>query len=173
MTRKDSARAEAALLMFSDMLRYVLETEKTGLDQVPLQQELDFTRDYLALEALRLGPRLTVDWQIDEAALQQVVPALSIQPIVENSILHAFNPRSAPGVLHITARLDPAAGVLRVEVSDDGPGCRPEQLAGGLGLGLKTVARRLDLQYGARGGLQIDTQPGAGFRAHFTMPLST
>lgn len=171
LTRKDAARAEGALLMFSDMLRYVLDTEKTGLDQVPLQQELDFTRDYLALEALRLGQRLTVEWDVDPDALGHPVPALSIQPIVENSIKHAFNPRSAPGRLLITVRLDAALGTVNVSIVDDGPGCMPEALDAGQGLGIRTVARRLALQHGPRAALRIDTRPGAGFRADLTIPV--
>jgi LytS/YehU family sensor histidine kinase len=166
LTRKEPARAEAALLMFSDMLRYVLDTEKAGQDHVPLQQELDFTRDYLALEALRLGPRLTVHWQVDEAALHHAVPALSIQPVVENSIRHAFNPRSTPGRLTIAVRLE--GELLRVQVGDDGPGCEPQALQAATGLGLKTVARRLALQHGS---LQVHTQPGAGFRVQMDFPV--
>jgi signal transduction histidine kinase len=176
LTRKDAASAEKALLMFSDMLRYVLDTEKAGHDDVPLQQELDFTRDYLALEALRLGQRLNVHWDVDEAATHQAVPALSIQPIVENSIKHAFNPRSAPGHLTISAKLDATRRELTITVGDDGPGCTPDALGSldaSLGLGLKTVTRRLQLQHGTNAGLKIDTQPGAGFKVQFTLPLTS
>jgi signal transduction histidine kinase len=171
LTRKDSPRAEKALLMFSDMLRYVLETEKSGADQVPLQQELDFTRDYLALEALRLGPRLTVQWQVDDAALACTVPALSVQPLVENSIKHAFNPRNAPGVLRIDVRLD-ASQALHIQVADNGPGTTAQAAQQSEGLGIKTVARRLALLFGDRGQLQITTQPGAGFAVLLSMPGS-
>ena len=170
LTRKDAPRAEKALLMFSDLLRYVLDTEKSGLDQVPLAQELDFTRDYLALEALRLGDRLTVDWQVDEAALACAVPALSVQPLVENSIRHAFNPRRAAGTLRIAVRLQ--AGQLCIDVIDDGPGAEPDALARGSGLGVKTVARRLALMHGDAGSLRIETRPGAGFAAHLTLPAA-
>jgi signal transduction histidine kinase len=170
LTRRDAPRAEQALLMFSDMLRYVLDTEKTGVEHVPLQQELDFTRDYLALEALRLGPRLTVHWQVDDDALALAVPVLSVQPLVENSIKHAFNPRSAPGTLTISARRE--SGVVHITVADDGPGCVPLAWAEGTGLGLKTVARRVALQPGAPGALRVDTQPGAGFAVHLTLPAT-
>jgi len=173
LTRKDAAGAEKALLMFSDMLRYVLDTDKSGRDLVPLQQELDFARDYLSLEALRLGPRLTVDWLVDDHALGHEVPALSIQPLIENSIKHAFNPRSAPGTLVIAARLNPTGDRLDVSVADDGPGCMQETLDAGAGLGIKTVARRLLLMHGAGATLHIDTRLGAGFRAHFSLPVTT
>jgi signal transduction histidine kinase len=171
LTRKDASQAEAALLVFSDMLRYVLDTEKAGRDQVPLQQELDFTRAYLELEALRLGHRLQVRWEVDDAALGLPVPALSVQPLVENSIKHAFNPRSAPGLLRITVLRDDGAGQLRVRITDDGPGCAAATLASAGGLGLRTVQRRLALEHGNLGGLRISTAPGAGFSAEITLPI--
>jgi LytS/YehU family sensor histidine kinase len=173
LTRKDSVAAEKALLMFSDMLRYVLDTEKAGEDHVPLGEELDFARDYLNLEALRLGHRLTLVWQIDESLLHHAVPALSIQPLVENSIKHAFNPRSAPGRLEIIARRDAATQSLIVTVRDDGPGCSPEALASAQGLGLKTVARRLQLEHGERASLRTESAPGAGFAVHLHWPLTS
>jgi signal transduction histidine kinase len=171
LTRKDGAKAEKALLMFSDMLRYVLDTEKAGQDDVPLQQELDFTRSYLALEALRLGARLSVVWDIDDAARHCAVPALSLQPLVENSIKHAFDPRSTPGELRIGARVDAASRSLTVTVSDNGPGADAAVLADAPGLGLKTVTRRLQLQHGAAAALQVTAQPGAGFQVQFTLPV--
>jgi LytS/YehU family sensor histidine kinase len=157
--------------MFSDMLRYVLHTEKSGLEHVPLQQELDFTRDYLALEALRLGPRLTVNWQLDDALLAVPVPALCVQPLVENSIKHAFSTRSAPGQLTIKLSQLQKPKRLCLEVADDGPGCAPQALDSGGGLGLKTVSRRLVLQYGEAAALQVNSQPGAGFSVSFVLPL--
>jgi CheY-like chemotaxis protein len=73
----------------------------------------------LALEALRLGHRLSGQWTIDDRALAQPVAALSVQPLVENSVKHAFNPRSAPGRLTISAQIDDAAGQLVIEVEDE------------------------------------------------------
>jgi sensor histidine kinase YesM len=95
-----------------------------------------------------------------------------VQPLVENSIAHAFNPRSAPGRLEIIVALDGPAGTLNVTVRDDGPGCTPEALAAGRGLGLKTVARRLQLEHGARASLRTETAPGAGFTARLVLPLT-
>ncbi len=171
LTRKDSGAAEAALFQFSDMLRYVLDTEKNGNERVTLDDELRFVRDYLELEALRLGERLTVEWDTDAAAAGHSVPALSLQPLVENSIKHAFNPHSRPGKLLIRTRLDGAAGQLRLTVSDDGPGADPARIPASSGLGLRTVERRLLLEYGPRAVFHIDTAPGAGFRACVSIPF--
>jgi signal transduction histidine kinase len=168
LVRKDTKRAEEALLRFSDLLRYVLDTEKNNADAVPLADELAFTRDYLALEQLRLGDRLQVRWQVDEAAEGVPIPVLTLQPLVENAIKHAFNPRTAPGVLVIGARVE--GELLRLWVQDDGPGAAPQPAAAGHGLGLATVARRLTLLHGARGTLRVETAPGAGFAVHVALP---
>jgi LytS/YehU family sensor histidine kinase len=172
LTRKDPGAAETALFQFSDMLRYVLDTEKNGTERVTLDDELGFVRDYLELEGLRLGPRLRVDWQLDDAAGQHPMPALSLQPLVENSIKHAFNPHSRPGRLVIRTRVDAASHALSITVDDDGPGAEPAAVRESRGLGIRTVERRLQLEYGAAGGLQIDTAPGAGFSVTMAIPLA-
>jgi signal transduction histidine kinase len=168
LVRKDAVRAERALLMFSDLLRYVLDTDKAGSDAVPLADELAFTRDYLALEQLRLGERLQVQWQVEPAAEAVEIPVLTLQPLVENAIKHAFNPRTLPGTLVISARV--AAGELHLVVRDDGPGATAQPAAAGHGLGLATVARRLALLHGERGTLAVHTAPGAGFEVRVQLP---
>jgi len=172
LTRKNPDAAEAALFQFSDMLRYVLDTEKNGSDRVTLDDELQFTRDYLELESLRLGQRLTVEWELDAAAGALALPALSLQPLVENSIKHAFNPHSRPGMLSIRTRIDDAGRRLALTVGDDGPGADVDAVRRSNGLGIRTVERRLQLEYGAQGGLAIETAPGAGFVVTMSIPLA-
>jgi anti-sigma regulatory factor (Ser/Thr protein kinase) len=171
LTGKNPAAAETALFQCSDMLRYVLDTEKSGSDRVTLSAELDFVRDYLELEALRLGPRLNVEWDLDPAALEYSVPALTLQPLVENSIKHAFNPHSRPGKLLISIHRDERAQALTMAVADDGPGADLAQLRASSGLGIRTVERRLQLDYGPAAGLTIDTTAGAGFAVSVSIPL--
>lgn len=171
LVRKDAARAEEALFTFSEMLRYLLDTERSGDDQVLLRDELAFTEQYLALEAIRLGERLRVDWQVDDELLNRSVPALSLQPLVENSIKHAFNPRSEPGLLCI--RIDAADGQLRLRVADDGPGVQlpaDGALPPGTGLGLRTVARRLALRWGDAARFEVQSAPGQGFTVEMRLP---
>jgi hypothetical protein len=171
LTRKNPDAAETALFQFSDMLRYVLDAEKNG-DRVTLEDELGFVRDYLELESLRLGARLNVAWELDDAAGRHALPALSLQPLVENSIKHAFNPHSRPGHLLIRTRVDAASGKLAMTVGDDGPGADPDQVRASNGLGLRTVERRLQLAYGPAGALAIETAPGAGFVVTMSLPLA-
>jgi len=171
LTRKDPDAAETALFQFSDMLRYVLDAEKNG-DRVTLDDELAFVRDYLELESLRLGERLHIAWELDDDAGRHALPALSLQPLVENSIKHAFNPHSRPGRLLIRTRVDEAAGKLAMTVGDDGPGADPSLVRASNGLGIRTVERRLQLEYGPAGALAIETAPGAGFVVTMSVPLA-
>jgi sensor histidine kinase YesM len=172
LTRKNPAAAETALFQFSDMLRYVLDTEKNGSDRVTLDDELRFTRDYLELESLRLGQRLKIEWELDDAAAGHPLPALSLQPLVENSIKHAFNPHSRPGTLSIRTRIEDEGRMLALTVGDDGPGADLAAVRGSNGLGIRTVERRLQLEYGPQGGLAIETAPGAGFVVTMSIPLA-
>jgi len=169
LTQRNPAAAETALFQFSDMLRYVLDTERSGSDRVTLDAELGFVRDYLELEQLRLGERLRVEWDLDEDAGDHPLPALSLQPLVENSIKHAFNPHSRPGVLRIRTRRD-TSGALTMTVHDTGPGADPAAIAASNGLGLRTIERRLQLDYGSRAALRVQSAPGEGFCVSVTVP---
>ena len=124
LTRKDPAAAEQALLCFSRMMRYVLDTTRSASDRVALEDELAFVRDYLALESLRLGSRLKVDWQIDPATLGDEIPPLTLQPLVENSIVHGIAPQIAGGTVRIESRRRADPEALALTVGDDGAGCR-------------------------------------------------
>jgi len=173
LTQRNPAAAEHALFQFSDMLRYVLDTERAGIDRVTLDAELDFVRDYLELEALRLGERLQVEWDLDPDAGDTLLPALTLQPLVENSIKHAFNPHSRRGLLRIESRCDRETGVLRLTVRDDGPGAMHAAVDASSGLGLRTISRRLELDYTGRAALTVDSSPGAGFAVTITLPLAS
>lgn len=178
LTRKDAQAAETALLRFAGMLRYVLAAKRETSDRVSLAEELDFVRDYLALEALRLGSRLQLDWQIDPATLDDEVPPLTLQPLVENSVLHAVAPRTQGGTIRIHSSRNALNQGLELRVEDDGPGCDPRTLepaataAAGArrGIGLEALRRRFALDFEGRARLRIDTAPGAGFRVDLWIP---
>jgi hypothetical protein len=175
LTRKDPQAAEAALMRFSGMLRYVLDTKRSASDRVTLADEIEFVRDYLALEGLRLGARLNVDWQLDPRTLADEIPPLSLQPLVENSILHGVAPRVRGASITIASSRDAANRGLELRVEDDGPGCDPAQLEDDAaparrGIGLAALKRRFALDYEGRARLLVHTAPGAGFRVHLWIP---
>ena len=174
LTRRDPAAAEQTLLRFSRMMRYVLDTTRGSADRVTLQEELDFVRDYLELESLRLGPRLKVDWQIDPATVNDPIPPLTLQPLVENSVLHGIAPQLAGGTVTIQSRrlADPEA--LALEVADDGAGCAwplPDSSdSRAAGVGLSALRRRFELDFEGRATMSVRSAPGAGFQVDILIP---
>ena len=85
-----------------------------------LRQELEFLERYLEIQQTRFRDRLTVHFEADPEVLDALVPTLVLQPLVENAVRHAIEPRVAPGTLKCGRwRTD---GRLRLEVADDGPG---------------------------------------------------
>ncbi len=175
LTRKDAQAAEDALMRFSGMLRYVLDTKRSAADRVPLADEVEFVRDYLALESLRLGARLHIDWQLDPATMNDEIPPLSLQPLVENSILHGVAPRVRGGSISIRSERNPMNQGLDLSVEDDGPGCDPATLDSAdapatRGIGLGALKRRFALDYEGRARLHVRTAPGAGFRVDLWIP---
>lgn len=178
LTRRDPAAAEATLLRFSRMMRYVLDTSRGAADRVTLQEELDFVRDYLELEALRLGQRLRVEWLIDPATVGLPIPPLTLQPLVENSIVHGIAPQLAGGTVRIEAQQLTQAGrpeTLALRVADDGAGCSWPPIAGrsaGSGVGLSALRRRFELDFSGLAKLSVQSSPGAGFRVEILIPHS-
>ncbi|HEX7688334.1 MAG TPA: histidine kinase, partial [Burkholderiaceae bacterium] len=176
LTRKDARAAEDGLLRFAGLLRYVLDTKRSAADRVALADEIEFVRDYLALESLRLGPRLRVEWDVDPATLDDEIPPLSLQPLVENSIVHGVAPRVRGGVVRIRSGRR-GTDELALSVEDDGPGCDPAALdedappAARRGIGLASLRRRFALDYDGRARLDVRTAPGAGFRVDLRIPL--
>ena len=176
LTRKDPAAAEQALLRFSRMMRYVLDTTRSAGDRVALQDELEFVRDYLGLEALRLGERLKVDWHIDPATLGDEIPPLTLQPLVENSIVHGIAPQIDGGTVTIASRRRTSPDALALSVADDGAGCRwPPAATNGVsvgGVGLSALRRRFELDFGGHARLDVRSAPGTGFHVDILIPLA-
>ena len=163
------------------LVRYTLAAARR--DRVLLREELDFVRDYLALEAERMGDRLRVEVDADPGALDVPVPPMLVQPLVENAVRHGLAPTLEGGTVRVEARL--VEGAVRMMVRDDGagPGVPVRDLLGdGLeagpdrGVGLVNTDARLRALFGS--GLALDV-PGSGdgqargFEARFSIPAGT
>ncbi len=123
---RQPAKAEEALLDMADLLRAALARDG---GRIRLGEDLDLARRYLAIEQLRLGERLQVDWRVDDGLpLDMGVPSLTVQPLVENAVLHAISQLPNGGVLALHARRDGRGVTIRVrnplarEVAANGPG---------------------------------------------------
>jgi hypothetical protein len=149
---RESSTARRMVLNLADIFRYFLQSDKTF---VTLAEEMQIVRAYLEVEQSRLGDRLAVKIQVDDAALQVAIPVLSIQPLVENAIKHGVAQRIEPGFVRIAATY--GRDGLRVTVENSGaPG---GQSVPGAGVGLENVRRRLAICYGPASDLRIDFQP--------------
>ncbi|HVU22989.1 MAG TPA: histidine kinase [Opitutus sp.] len=155
LIHENPRHAEQMVLQLGDLLRKSLETQAL---EVPLRDELDFIRSYLAIEQTRLGDRLELVWQIDAAALDARVPSLLLQPLVENAIRHGIAVSPRGGRLEISATR--AGDQLHLEVRDNGPGLQPSDDPAGSGIGLGHTRARLERLYGDRARFQLTGDHG-------------
>jgi hypothetical protein len=148
---REAAGARRMVLNLAEIFRYSLQSDKTF---VPLAQEMQIVRAYLELEQCRLASRLDVQIEVDDAALQIPIPALSIQPLVENAVKHGVALRIEPGYVRI--KVQRRNEELRISVENSASGRAAE--APVTGVGLQNVRRRLEICYGA--GADLRFSPG-------------
>jgi drug/metabolite transporter superfamily protein YnfA len=168
LAREDPEATQHALERFGDLMRYVLSAGRETGGDVALEEEIDFVRNYLAVERLRLGDRLRVVEDIDPETLELAIPPLLLQPLVENAVRHGLAPRREGGTIRLKTRAEEA--LLVIEISDDGAGAEPDAWRLSEGLGLSAVARQLQARFSSAGELEISTAPNNGFIARLTIP---
>jgi len=148
-----------------DMIAGLGELFRKSLDRsssqlVPLSDEIETARAYLAIEQIRFGDRLRVRFDVDSAALAALVPSLLLQPLLENSVRHGIGMNQGGGRIDIEARIHD--GDLLLRVRDDGPGLihRPE--GAGPHRGLANTRLRLEYLYGSAQRLEASEADGGG-----------
>jgi two-component system, LytTR family, sensor kinase len=126
----DPVKAEAMTERLADFFRYTLSrTERT---LTTLDQELGFARQYLDIEQVRFGDRLHVEVSSEPGLGTHTVPALILQPLIENAVRHGLAPKREGG--HITVSASRDGDFLQLRVADDGVGMRGDGATGGVGL---------------------------------------
>jgi two-component system LytT family sensor kinase len=166
-------RPEEARELLSDFAEFTRYLFRDGRSYVTLREELEHVERYLRLERARFRERLHVSADVAPETVDAVVPAMSVQPLVENAVRHGVERRTGSGQVRIIAR---AVGEdVELRVCDDGCGIEPERvpavLAGtGGGIGLSNVDARLRATFGDRYALRIDSRPGQGTTAIMTVP---
>jgi two-component system, LytTR family, sensor kinase len=160
-----TADAEAMIQTLATFYRTSLTGDPT-LD-VPLAEEVQLQQLYLEVEAVRFPERLRTVFDIPDALVDACVPGLILQPLVENAVKHAVAATNRPVTITIAARA--AGNILRLSVSDDGPG--KSENHEGCGIGLSNVRDRLAARYGTADGLSVDTTP-PGYRVVLMLPLT-
>jgi two-component system, LytTR family, sensor kinase len=166
--RPDEARE--LLTDFAEFTRYLF---RDGRSYVTLGEEIDHVERYLRLEQARFRDSLHVTVDVPADARSAVVPAMSVQPLVENAVRHGVERRAGTGRVAVSAAVH--GGDVELRVSDDGVGIEPERvpavLAGaGGGIGISNVDGRLRATFGERYALRIESAVGAGTTAVMTVP---
>lgn len=165
---KDVQLAQTAIDDFSTYLRDILSASSQTVP-IAFSQELRYVQDYLRLEKLRFDDELQIDYQIDVTDF--TLPALSIQPLVENAVKHGLCQKEGGGTLTIrTSQLPTCYEIL---IIDDGVGFDPQALPrdGRPHLGIENVTRRLESM--CRGSLTITSRPNQGTTVRICLPRPT
>ena len=167
------ARPEEArdlLIDFAEFTRYLF---RDGRSYVTLGEEIEHVERYLRLEQARFRQSLRVMIDVPDSTRGTVVPAMSVQPLVENAVRHGVERGAGTGRVTISAHI--VGGDVELRVSDDGVGIEPERLeavlagAGG-GIGVSNVDARLRATFGERYALRIESAVREGTTAVMTVP---
>ncbi len=165
LMRSEPRRAEASLEDLADLFRVLMRDNR---QLAPLSDEVELCRQYLELEKLRLGERLTIEWHIDNMPGDAQVPPLVLQPLLENAVYHGIEPSSAPGVIaiNIFLRRGEVHAILR------NPYKMTESHLGGNKMALANIRERLALHFDAEASLESKTSRDS-YEVHIRMPYRT
>ena len=162
LIRADPRRAEAALEDMADLFRVLMADNR---DLAPLENEVELCRQYLALEQLRLGARLQIDWHVDNMPKDALMPPLVLQPLLENAVYHGIEPSIDPGVVSVSIYhiRDQVHMVLRNPYRKDGTHHVGNKMA------LGNIRERLALHFDAEASLQARVGESE-YEVHITIP---
>jgi len=163
IVRTQPKQAETALEDMSDLFRMAMAEAQ---DLVPLRQEVELSRRYIALEQLRMGERLRVDWQMQEAPDDALIPPLLLQPLLENAVYHGIEPLPLGGGISVMLRRSGDELHIRVENP-----CAPGIAAPHTGnrMALQNIRERLALLFDVEARYKVES--GAEFyRVEITLP---
>src|SRR6476620_8274960 len=173
LVRFDPDTARELIIKLALILRRLLNSSEAF---VPLREELEFIDNYLAIEVVRFGrDKLRVIKELEPESLEMLVPAMLLQPLVENSIKHGLASKIEGGSIYLRSRR--GAKAIIIEVEDEGVGMGAAQLIekpnglGGTGIGMANVAERLKVLYGDTARMTIDSREGKGTLVRVRLPV--
>jgi two-component system LytT family sensor kinase len=172
LVRFDPDTAREMIIKLATILRRLLHSTDSF---VPLREEVEFIDNYLDIEVVRFGrDKLNVIKELDPASLEVMVPAMLLQPLVENCLKHGLSPKIEGGSITLRSRLIKSR--LIIEVEDDGVGMASAHLLepdglGGTGIGMANVAERLKVLYGDSAKMMIESQEGVGTQIRLRLPV--
>ena len=162
---EDPPEARRMLTRLSELLRMALEAMRDP--EITLAREIEWLEHYVDLQRMRFEERLEVEIHVAPDALAARIPPLLLQPLVENAIEHAVEPRVTGGTIRVHAQR--MNGRLRLSVRDDGAG--PGGAGKGSGIGLRVTRDRLAALYGDAASIDLRAAPGGGAEAVVELPF--
>ena len=159
----DPRSADEMIARLGSFLRRLLSGEQTSL--VPLAEELDSVQTYIDIMQMRYQDRLRYRCEVDPETQAARIPPLSLQPLVENSIIHGMNPVDFSVHIDVTARR--CGDSVELTVRDRGEGFQPGSVPG---FGLQNLRNRLATLYGDPDGLQVQAAEGGGTIVRLRIP---
>lgn len=164
-----------------EALGFLLRSSLTdGNRPITLRAELDIVRHYITIQRFRFEERLDFRMDVPETYLDALIPKMTLQPLLENAIYYALEPKIDPCRIRLTvreAREHPNG--LEIRIEDDGPGMTREFLeelkrgkvrTRGKGIGLSNIAERIKLTFGEEWGIRVESEPGQGTAVRLLIP---
>ncbi len=170
--QRDPTAANEMLVRISDLLHHAVRTSRVLI--VPLREELRTLRLYTDIEQARFEERLVIRWDVPDSLGDALVPHMLLQPLVENAVKYAIEPRSNPGLVELSAReVTGADGLPQLELTlrDDGPGPHARSARSGAGVGLRITRDRLLELYADRQQFEIAHARHGGTVVRIVVPL--
>jgi len=162
----DKMKAEEMIQNLSTFYRTSLSSDP--LEEVTLDEEVELQKQYLGIEMVRFPERLRTQFDIPQALADERVPALILQPLVENAIKYGVSRTTRPVTITISAKADD--GWMTISVDDDGEDSPTTEH--GNGIGLANVRDRLEARYGDQAKLVSGKKREGGFKAAITVPIT-
>jgi hypothetical protein len=165
LTTIDPQKAREMCILLAEFLRMTLRLgEKSS---IPLQEELGLLERFLAIEKVRFGARLQIDEEIQEPCKPLLIPALLLQPLIENAVGHGIANLPEGGTVRLAAHMSDGRMNITIRNTFD-----PESTTRRGGMGLANVRRRLEARYGSQASLQARSD-GNEFRVQLSLPAET
>ena len=171
LVRIDTDKAEQAVEDLSDLFRVSLANSER---RVTLKEELEIARIYQRMEQLRLGERLQVKWNVSGLPLKQKVPALILQPLLENSIYHGIEPLLNGGTVNVNGFVEGKRVYIEVSnpIQTQPLNEQKAQRKQGNKIALENIRSRLRLLYGEKANVSI-VSGDANFKVRLDFPLES
>jgi two-component sensor histidine kinase len=167
LLRRDASAALEMLTSLSELLRLALS--QSNKQEISLRDDLQFLERYVEIQQTRLGDRFRFEPDVDPTAMDCLVPALLLQPLVENAFRHGIELSSHPGVVRVIVRR--LNGQLTLTVEDNGAGlAKTGEDRHGTGIGLSNLRARLQALYGNRQKVELGSRPEGGVTVRIEIP---